>query len=72
MNMVVGSSFGPPIPVYYLYSWGINSSGELGLGNTINRSSPNQIGASSTWSVIDGAWTSGSQAIKDDGCQTRA
>ena len=67
MNMIVGSSFGAPVPVYYLYSWGINSSGELGLGNTINRSSPNQIGASSTWSVIDGSWLDGCQAIKNDG-----
>lgn len=36
-----------------LWSWGQNSSGQLGLGNTTNYSSPKQVG-SSTWNVISG------------------
>ena len=35
----------------YLWSWGLNSSGQLGIGNAIPRSSPVQIGAS-TWHNI--------------------
>lgn len=32
-----------------LYSWGKNSHGQLGLGNTTNRSNPVQIGSDLTW-----------------------
>jgi alpha-tubulin suppressor-like RCC1 family protein len=32
-----------------LFSWGQNSSGQLGLGNTTFYSSPKQIGALTTW-----------------------
>jgi hypothetical protein len=32
-----------------LWSWGANSDGRLGLNNTVNRSSPVQIGALTTW-----------------------
>lgn len=32
-----------------LYSWGYNNNGQLGSGTTLNRSSPAQIGAGSTW-----------------------
>lgn len=42
----------PPAPVRYLWSWGKNSYGSLGLGDTTNRSSPAQVGASTTWSTI--------------------
>jgi alpha-tubulin suppressor-like RCC1 family protein len=35
----------PPPPVSYLWSWGRNNNGQLGLGDTTNRSSPTQIGA---------------------------
>ena len=34
---------------YELYSWGANASGQLGLGNTTNYSSPKQVGALTTW-----------------------
>jgi alpha-tubulin suppressor-like RCC1 family protein len=32
-----------------LYAWGLNSSGQLGQGNTTNRSSPVQVGSSTAW-----------------------
>jgi len=35
-----------------LWSWGRNSNGQLGLGNTTARSSPVQVGALTTWSNI--------------------
>ena len=34
-----------------LFTWGLNSSGELGVGNAISRSSPTQVGVRS-WSII--------------------
>ena len=34
-----------------LWTWGLNSSGQLGIGNTINQSSPIQVGTSS-WTAI--------------------
>ena len=37
---------------YSLYSWGVNTYGQLGLGNTTNYSSPKQVGALTTWSNI--------------------
>jgi alpha-tubulin suppressor-like RCC1 family protein len=48
-----------------LWSWGLNSNGQLGLGNTVSRSSPVQIGALTTWSKI-AAGNSGCMAIKTD------
>jgi alpha-tubulin suppressor-like RCC1 family protein len=35
-----------------LFAWGLNSAGQLGTGDTLNRSSPVQIGFSS-WSQVD-------------------
>jgi len=49
-----------------LWSWGRNSSGELGLGNTTNYSSPKQIGSGTSWSLaICGA--SNVISLKTDG-----
>ena len=44
--------FAPPPPSYYLWAWGGNGSGQLGLGNTTSVSSPVQIGALTTWLSI--------------------
>ena len=49
-----------------LWSWGLNTSGQLGDNSTTNRSSPVQIGASSDWYYV----TTGDYytiAIKTDG-----
>jgi len=37
------------VPKYRLFSWGSNSSGRLGLGDTSAKSSPNQVGALTDW-----------------------
>jgi alpha-tubulin suppressor-like RCC1 family protein len=49
-----------------MWSWGRNHYGQLGLGNTINRSSPVQIGALTNWAAIS-AGDQMSLAIKSDG-----
>ena len=48
-----------------LYMWGMNRNGQLGLGNTIARSSPIQVGTSSWTSVSAGAFHTA--AILSDG-----
>lgn len=49
-----------------LYSWGENSSGELGQGDTVNQSSPVQVGTLTTWATVS-ASVETSYAIKSDG-----
>ena len=51
---------------YYLNSWGVNSSGQLGLGNTVSKSSPNQVGSLTTWLTIASGLNS-ILAVKTDG-----
>jgi alpha-tubulin suppressor-like RCC1 family protein len=48
-----------------LYAWGLNSSGQLGLGDTTIRSSPVQIGTSS-WTAVS-AGDAHTVAIRSDG-----
>lgn len=48
-----------------LWSWGYNSSGQLGLGNTTYYSSPKQVGALTNWLSISSSATVA--AIKTDG-----
>jgi alpha-tubulin suppressor-like RCC1 family protein len=55
-----------PAPPVYMWTWGYNSQGQLGLGNTTYFSSPVQIGALTTWSKVS-AGDNGSMAIKTDG-----
>jgi alpha-tubulin suppressor-like RCC1 family protein len=50
-----------------LWSWGVNNVGQLGLGNTIDRSSPVQVGALTDWSSISGGMATFSIAIKTNG-----
>jgi alpha-tubulin suppressor-like RCC1 family protein len=49
-----------------LWSWGGNSSGQLGLGDTIARSSPVQVGSLTDWKDIS-AGGFHSLAIKTNG-----
>jgi len=49
-----------------LWSWGSNSDGNLGLGNTTDYSSPVQVGSLTTWSIL-GTGRSFAGAIKTDG-----
>jgi alpha-tubulin suppressor-like RCC1 family protein len=60
---------GAPTYTYELWSWGSNYVGGLGLGTSgagTYKSSPNQVGALTTWSTIsNGAWHGTS--IKTDG-----
>jgi alpha-tubulin suppressor-like RCC1 family protein len=49
-----------------LFAWGLNSSGQLGTNDSINRSSPTQIGAFNSWSSV-AAGVSHSMAIRNDG-----
>jgi len=39
---------GPPS----LFSWGVSTYGQLGLGNTTSYSSPKQVGAANTWAAM--------------------
>ena len=43
--------------LYEMYAWGYNGDGQLGLGDTTNRSSPVQVGALTTWSQVAGGLT---------------
>lgn len=37
---------------FQLWSWGENGNGELGLGNAVDRSSPVQVGALTSWTSV--------------------
>ena len=50
------------LPAYELWIWGNNGYGNLGLGDTTDRSSPVQVGNESTWTAF-----SDSISIKTDG-----
>lgn len=49
-----------------LWSWGSNGDGDLGLGDTVSRSSPVQVGSLSNWSDVIGM-SGAALAIKTDG-----
>jgi alpha-tubulin suppressor-like RCC1 family protein len=54
------------IPPYYLWTWGQNSSGQLGLNDRVFRSSPVQIGADS-WALTVSTSSYSTAAIKSNG-----
>jgi len=49
-----------------MWSWGKGSSGQLGVGNGTDSSSPRQIGSLTTWADVGGCFQAGG-AIKTDG-----
>ena len=49
-----------------LFAWGDNVDGQLGVGDTIRRSSPIQVGNTAEWAIIT-AGSGFSYAIKNDG-----
>jgi alpha-tubulin suppressor-like RCC1 family protein len=51
--------------LYNLYAWGLNSEGQLGLGNITSYSSPKQVG-SFYWTNVSGGQNN-SFAVKNDG-----
>jgi alpha-tubulin suppressor-like RCC1 family protein len=55
------------IPLQNLYAWGGNDAGCLGLGDTVNRSSPTQVGLLSNWDSASTSSSSFSVAVKTDG-----
>jgi len=42
------------LPLNELYAWGRNNEGQLGQEDTVDRSSPVQVGSDTTWSDISG------------------
>ena len=52
VNAAVAAGTWTGLPYGYLYSWGRNNAGQLGVGNTTNYSSPKQVGALVTWTKI--------------------
>jgi alpha-tubulin suppressor-like RCC1 family protein len=55
------------IPTFELYAWGRNDYGQLGLGNTANRSSPVQVGALADWAQFSTTGDAHSLAVTADG-----
>ena len=48
-----------------LWAWGYNINGQLGLGNTLTYSSPQQVGSLTNWLYVSGGYAT--YAIKTDG-----
>jgi alpha-tubulin suppressor-like RCC1 family protein len=56
----------PPAINYYLYTTGLNTYGQLGLGDTINRSSPSLLSSGVSWLMFSNYGYS-SSGIQSDG-----
>ena len=63
-NYIIASSFGIKTDGT-LWSWGNNSFGQLGLGNTTYYSSPKQVGSLTNWLTITSSYCT--WAVKTDG-----
>lgn len=50
-----------------LWAWGYNTTGELGLGNLIHRSSPTQVGSDTNWNQLSHGADYGIFALRTDG-----
>ena len=46
-----------------LWCWGRNNSGQLGIGNTTDQSSPTQVGSASNWRSVSASSNSSTCAI---------
>jgi alpha-tubulin suppressor-like RCC1 family protein len=70
IHQAVISSFLDLVPKLQLWAWGRNSGayagGQLGLNDTISRSSPVQVGALTDWKIATGGGLQGF-AVKTDG-----
>jgi hypothetical protein len=49
-----------------LFTWGVNTQGETGHGNTTANSSPIQVGAGNDWAILNKSYGKTSVAIKSD------
>ena len=72
LGSIIKPGFNPlaaPTPsyTYYLNSWGTNTNGQLGLGNTTAYSSPKQVGSLTNWSFLSTGAQAATIAIKTDG-----
>ena len=65
LTTVTGATFGIKTDGT-LWAWGLGSSGQLGLGDTLSRSSPVQVGTGTTWSNVTVRATT-TLATKTDG-----
>ena len=56
-------------PTIYLWSWGQNATGQLGLANITKYSSPKQVGSIGIWSISNANFSAGNTSItvKKDG-----
>ncbi len=48
-----------------LWSWGLNQSGQLGVGDTVNKNNPTLVSTSNDWKFIDGG-SAHTLALKND------
>jgi alpha-tubulin suppressor-like RCC1 family protein len=50
-----------------LWAWGYNQYGQLGLGDTVSRSAPVQVGSDTDWTTVMGGGQHHTLALKTDG-----